>query len=133
MLDGACALCSREGRMLMRLDKGKGRLATLDIASPTFDPAAFGLTHEQVMARIHARTPDGHIITGVEVFRRAYAAVGLGFLLAWTAWWPFRPIVDRFYIWFANHRLQISALAAKVLGGEPPCADGSCALPRPKA
>lgn len=36
------------------------------------------------MRRIHAVTSDGQIVSGVEVFRRLYEAVGLGFVYAIT-------------------------------------------------
>ena len=33
---------------------------------------------ETAMATIHGITPEGDVITGIKVFERAYAAVGLG-------------------------------------------------------
>lgn len=36
------------------------------------------------MRTIHAILPDGRILTGVEVFRRLYEAVGLGWVYAVT-------------------------------------------------
>ena len=94
--------------MLRRLDKGRGRLRTIDIASPTFDPSPLGRTHHQVMGTIHAVLPSGELITGMDVFRRAYSAVGLGWLLAPTAWPVLRPIADAAYRLFARHRLRLT-------------------------
>ena len=133
LLDGGCALCAREGRFIQRLDKGRGRVGFVDIAAAGFDPERFGRTREQVMAQIHGVLADGTVITGVEVFRRAYRAVGKGWLIGWTAWWPFRPAVDLCYRWFARHRLRISSIAARVMGQPPPCPDGACAVPTAKA
>lgn len=37
-----------------------------------------GVDFETAMSSIHGITPDGQVITGIQVFQRAYAAVGLG-------------------------------------------------------
>jgi predicted DCC family thiol-disulfide oxidoreductase YuxK len=108
LIDGECPLCKREGDMLMRLDKGRGNLVLEDIASPGFDAGRYGLAFDDVMARIHGVLPDGRVISGMEVFRRAYRAVGWGWLLAPTAWPVVRPLADRFYVWFARNRLWLT-------------------------
>lgn len=43
------------------------------------------------MGTIHAILPDGRIITNVEVFRRLYEVVGLGWVYAITA----NPTVEK--------------------------------------
>lgn len=106
--DGECPLCAREVAMLRRLDRGRGRIAFDDIAAPSFDASRLGRSHAELMARIHGLLPDGRIVEGVEVFRRAYAAVGLGWLLAPTRWPLVRPIVDAAYRWFARNRLRLT-------------------------
>ncbi|MDX2116436.1 MAG: DUF393 domain-containing protein [Planctomycetota bacterium] len=122
LLDGACPVCRREGDLLRRLDRGRGRLALEDISAPSFDPARFGLTSQQVVDQIHALDPSGRVIVGMEVFRRAYAAVGLGWLLAPTAWPLLRPVFDRLYLLFARNRVRW-------FGGST-CAGGACAVRR---
>ncbi len=107
LYDGLCPLCRREVAMLKRLDR-RGRIAAEDIAAPAFDPGRYGLTQEQVMGHIHGVLPDGSVIRGVEVFRRLYRAVGLGWLLGWTAWPIGRPIAEAGYRWFARHRLTLT-------------------------
>jgi predicted DCC family thiol-disulfide oxidoreductase YuxK len=86
LYDGDCPLCSREIRFLERPDRGRGRVHFADIAEPSFDHGAYGLDARKVMTRIHGVLPDGTVIEGLEVFRRAYAAVGLGWLIAPTRW-----------------------------------------------
>jgi len=71
------------------------------------------------MERIHGVMPDGALITGVEVFRRAYAAVGAGWMLAPTRWPILRTLSDAAYAWFARHRLRLTGR-----GGE--CESGRC-------
>lgn len=108
LYDGECPLCRREVEMLARLDAGRGRLACVDIASPAFDPGRYGRSLETLMARIHGVRPDGTVIEGVEVFRRAYAAVGRGAWLAWTGLPVVRPLVDAAYRAFARNRLRLT-------------------------
>lgn len=107
LIDGACPLCRHEGRLMQRLDKGRGRLVLEDIAAPEFDPAVYGRTMDQVMGSIHGVLPDGRLVDGVEVFRRAYSAVGWGWVLAWTRWPLIRPIVNAAYTVFARIRLRL--------------------------
>jgi predicted DCC family thiol-disulfide oxidoreductase YuxK len=108
LIDGDCPLCRREARLLERLDRDRGRLEMVDIAASAFDPSRFGLTMEHVMGEIHAVLPDGRLVTGMEVFRRAYAAVGLGWLLAPSGWPVLRPLFDVLYRWFARNRLRLT-------------------------
>lgn len=118
--DGECPLCVREIGMLRRLDK-KQRIRFTDIAAPSFDPATTGLSMATLMDRIHGRLPSGEVIEGVEVFRRLYGAVGLGFLLAWTRWPGLRALADWGYRTFAKNRLRLTGRCVKN-------EDGVCAI-----
>lgn len=106
LYDGECPLCAREIRMLERLDAGRGRIDFEDIAAPEFDADRYGLRFDDVMARIHAVLPGGRVVEGVEVFRLAYAAVGLGWLVAPTRWPILRGVADAAYRVFARNRLR---------------------------
>lgn len=119
LIDGDCPLCRHEANMLRRMDQGRARLALIDIAAPNFDPAAWGVTMDQVMGSIHGLTPEGRLVSGVEVFRRAYAAVGWGWLWAPSGWPILRPITDVAYRWFARHRLWLT-------GRQRRCDTGTC-------
>lgn len=120
-IDGACPLCRREASLMARLDKGRGRLAFVDISAADFDAARYGTTLERTMATIHGLTADGRLVTGMEVFRRAYAAVGWGWVLAPTGWPVLRPVFDRLYAWFASRRLSLT-------GRGNACPTGACAV-----
>lgn len=101
---------------MARLDKGRGRLRIVDIASPGFRASDYGTTQQEVMGTIHGVREDGVLVTGMEVFRRAYAAVGWPWLLGWTGWRLVRPISDAAYRVFARNRLRWTGR----------CEDGSC-------
>jgi predicted DCC family thiol-disulfide oxidoreductase YuxK len=116
--DGACPLCMREIRMLSGRDR-RQRIRFVDIAAPDFDAASVGLSWETLMDRIHGRLPDGRIIEGVEVFRRLYAAIGFGPLVALTRLPGITQLLDLAYHAFAKNRLRLTGR----------CEDGACALP----
>ena len=106
LFDGDCPLCMREVRMLRRADGWRGRLGFEDIAAPDFDAGAYGTDLETLMARIHGVLPDGTLIEGVEVFRLAYTAAGLGWLVAPTRWPGLRQLSEWSYRVFARNRLR---------------------------
>lgn len=108
LYDGGCPLCTREIRALRRLDRRRGRISFEDIAAPGFDPASYGLRYETLMSRIHGVLPDGTLIEGVEVFRRLYSAVGLGWLVAPTRWPFLRGLCEAAYRAFARNRLWLT-------------------------
>jgi predicted DCC family thiol-disulfide oxidoreductase YuxK len=105
--DGDCPLCRREIRMLRRLDRHR-RIRTVDIAADGFDAAALGVPRAALLARIHGRLPDGTLVEGVEVFRRLYAAVGLGPLVSLTRLPGIAQALDIGYDWFAGNRLRLT-------------------------
>jgi predicted DCC family thiol-disulfide oxidoreductase YuxK len=109
LFDGACPLCLREVETLRRRDQGRDRLAFVDVDDPTYDPACHGgITYAEAMGRMHAIRADGQVIRDVEVFRQAYALVGLGWLYAPTRWPLLRPLVDALYGLWARWRLAIT-------------------------
>jgi predicted DCC family thiol-disulfide oxidoreductase YuxK len=105
--DGACPLCRREIAMLRRLDHLR-LIQFTDIAVADFDPARLGRSHEELMGEIHGRLPDGTWITGVEVFRRLYGAVGFRRVVAVSRWPGIRQALDLGYRLFARHRLRMT-------------------------
>lgn len=123
LIDGLCPLCKKEAQFMRWLDGGRGRLAIVDIAEPGFDAARYGKTMDDVMGSIHGVTDAGQVISGMDVFRRAYRAAGAGWMMGWTGWPGLRPIVDRAYVWFAKNRLKLTGRHGAA------CVDGRCKLP----
>ena len=116
--DGGCPLCKREVAFLRRLDRRRGLIQFTDIDAPDFDTATLGRTQEQLMAEIHGRLPSGSLVTGVEVFRQLYSAVGWGRVVALTRFPGIRQACEWAYMMFAKNRLRITGR----------CASGSCAV-----
>ena len=75
----------REVEFLRAKDAGKGKLSLVDIAADDYDASDnAGIDYETAMATIHGLDADKKVYTGVEVFQRAYDAVGIGYVYAFT-------------------------------------------------
>ena len=136
LYEEACPLCKLEMDNL-KARNAKGLLRFVDISAPDFDPAPYGVPLEDMMALIHAVKADGDTIKGVEVFRLAYGAVGLGWLTAPTGWSGLSPLFDRGYVWLARNRHRLSdtfgwllhAIAARRTAQRVrACKSGNCTL-----
>ncbi|RUR84217.1 thiol-disulfide oxidoreductase DCC family protein [Chlorogloeopsis fritschii PCC 9212] len=109
LYDGECPLCMREVNFLKKRDAGRGLVAFVDIADENYNPQEHGgVDFETAMGRIHAVLPDGSVIKNVEVFRRVYEALGMGWVYAATKWPVIGPIVDRLYGIWAGWRLTLT-------------------------
>jgi predicted DCC family thiol-disulfide oxidoreductase YuxK len=124
LYDGECPFCRLEAQWLQRWNKD-GRLAFEDITAPDFAASRYGVTQAEVMGVIHGVFPDGRMVRKVAVFREAYRAIGLGWVLAPTGWPGLRQICDWFYEWFARNRVRLGRLFGRS------CATGTCAIRKP--
>jgi predicted DCC family thiol-disulfide oxidoreductase YuxK len=109
LYDGECPLCVREVNFLQKRDAGRGLVAFVDIADEAYEPDANGgVDFATAMGRIHAVLPDGTVIQNVEVFRRVYEVLGMGWIYAITK----LPIVGRIADWlygiWADRRLALT-------------------------
>ena len=105
--DGECPLCIREIRMLRWMDR-KQRIRFTDIAREGFSPEAYGKGMDELMGEIHARLPDNTWITGVEVFRLLYSAVGFKTLANLTRLPILSSLLNFSYRAFAKTRLRLT-------------------------
>jgi predicted DCC family thiol-disulfide oxidoreductase YuxK len=109
LYDGACPLCVREVNFLRKKDAGRGRVAFVDIAEDNYNAEANGgVDFATAMGRIHAVLPDGTVIKNVEVFRRVYEILGMGWIYAATKWPVIGPLVDWIYELWADRRLALT-------------------------
>ena len=105
--DGDCPLCRREINLIRRFDR-RGRIRFTDIAESEFDPADYGMSMQSFMDEIQGRLPNGTWITGVEVFRRIYAAIGLGPVVLVSRLPVISHALDLGYRVFARNRLRLT-------------------------
>ena len=109
LYDGECPLCLREVNFLQRRDNGRGRVAFVDIAGENYDPADnAGIDFETAMGRIHAILPDGTIVQNVEVFRRVYEILDMGWVYAVTKLPVLGWLADKLYDLWADQRLRMT-------------------------
>lgn len=71
--DGACPVCAREIAHY-RTREGAERLAFVDVSGAAADPAS-DLSREAALARMHARLPDGTLVSGAAAFAALWSAL----------------------------------------------------------
>lgn len=109
LYDGECPLCLREVNFLTKRDAGRGLVIFVDIADDDYNPEEHGgVDFETAMGRIHAVLPDGSVIQNVEVFRRVYEILGMGWIYAATRWPIIGFVVDWLYGIWADWRLTLT-------------------------
>ncbi|AUC60359.1 Cell division inhibitor [Cyanobacterium sp. HL-69] len=109
LYDGECPFCVKEVNFLKKKDNGRGKVAFVDISSPDYSPEANqNIDYATAMGKIHAILADGTIITNVEVFRRVYEILGMGWIYAITKIPVIGWLADQIYGIWAKYRLQLS-------------------------
>lgn len=112
LYDGECPLCLREVNFLQKRDGGRGLVDFVDIADDSYSAEENGgVDYETAMGRIHGVLPDGTVVKNVEVFRRVYEVLGMGWVYALTK----LPILG----WLANFIYGIWADLRLTLTGRP--------------
>lgn len=118
--DSDCPICSREAAWLKQRDKND-RLGLTDIKSITDADLPAGCTRDDLMSVLHARLPDGSVVTRLGAARAAYDAIGRGGMMRWTGWPIVSPVMEILYTLFARNRLRIGAFL-----GAARCRGDSC-------
>ena len=109
LYDGECPLCVREVNFLTKKDRGRGIVDFVDIADDDYDPLDnSNIDFATAMGRIHAILPDGSVIKNVEVFRRVYEELGMGWVYAVTKIPVLGAIADWIYGIWADWRLKLT-------------------------
>ncbi len=109
LYDGECSLCMREVNFLQKKDGGRGIINFVDIADRDYSAADnSGIDYETAMRRIHAITNQGEIITNVEVFRRVYEELGMGWVYAVTKLPILGAIANFLYGIWAKWRFKLT-------------------------
>jgi predicted DCC family thiol-disulfide oxidoreductase YuxK len=109
LYDGECPLCLREVNFLQKKDAGRGKVAFVDIAADDYNPEEnAGIDFETAMGRIHGILPDGTVIKNVEVFRRVYEALGMGWVYAITKLPILGAVANFIYGIWADLRLRLT-------------------------
>ncbi|MFN4121109.1 thiol-disulfide oxidoreductase DCC family protein [Acidovorax sp.] len=114
--DSACPLCDTEMHNLM-LRNQSGQLRFEDVQAPGF-ACPDGVTREALLTRMHARTADGQWLSGVPAFEMAYAAVGLGWVMAPARIPLLRAAMDALYPVVARNRYRAPAWLVRMFFGK---------------
>ncbi|WP_407290638.1 thiol-disulfide oxidoreductase DCC family protein [Stutzerimonas zhaodongensis] len=106
-VDGACPLCAREVIWLRR-HATPDRLQLVDISAPEFFSEERSL--EQLRAKLHARSADGHWLTGLDATYWSWRAAGRGRWAAPLGWRLLRPLLLLAYWLFSLARPHLGWL-----------------------
>jgi predicted DCC family thiol-disulfide oxidoreductase YuxK len=110
--DKSCPMCATEMALLAERD-WRGRLRLVDCSAPEFDDraaAAEGHPRADMMARLHARDPEGRWLTGMDAFEALYGAAGLHAVARIWGEPRLRPVLDRVYPVLARNRQRMSRI-----------------------
>ena len=102
--DGACPMCIREIALLRRLDQRRALIVFENIAPVDAVPSC-DISKTKLLARFHARLPDGRMVEGAQAFTEAWSQV------PWLIWMrplgrfvPTRWLMNRVYDGFLKIR-----------------------------
>jgi predicted DCC family thiol-disulfide oxidoreductase YuxK len=108
LYDSACPICNMEVAFLRKRDVAH-RIKFTDLSAADYDPAQHGnVAFERGMRKIRAVMPEGEVVTGMEVFRQTYNAIGLGWMFAITQLPLVGTVADSMYDVWAENRLRIT-------------------------
>lgn len=108
LYDSECPICALEVEFLKKRDF-ENRIRFTDLSSPDYNSADHGnVKFSDGMKKIRAVLPDNTVITGVEVFRQIYSAIGLGWMFHATNLPIIGKAADALYDIWAENRLRLT-------------------------
>jgi predicted DCC family thiol-disulfide oxidoreductase YuxK len=108
LYDSECPICAMEVEFLKKRDIDH-KIRFTDLSSPDYNPAEHGnVAFVDGMRKIRAILPDNTVVTGVEVFRQTYEAIGLGWVFEITKIPIVGQAADALYDFWAENRLRIT-------------------------
>lgn len=111
LYDSECPICALEVEFLKKRDI-HNKITFTDLSSPDYNAADHGnVLFADGMRKLRAVMPDKTVITGVEVFRQTYNAIGLGWVFQFTNIPVIGKAADVLYDLWAENRLRITGRA----------------------
>ena len=108
LYDSDCPICQMEVDFLKKRET-TNRIRYTDLSDPSYNPKEpANLRFEDGMRKIRAVLPDGKVVTGVEVFRQTYNAIGLGWIFSLTNLPVIGKIADIAYDVWSENRLRLT-------------------------
>ncbi len=109
LYDSDCPLCVREVNFLRKKDAGRNKVVFVDIADDDYSPAEnAGIDYQMAMDKIHAILDGGEVVTNIEVFRRVYEVLGMGWVYSFSKVPILGKIADKIYGIWAKYRLKMT-------------------------
>lgn len=114
--DGACPVCSREAAVYRKLDRD-GAIRWHDVSEGEGDLGSDQVSQADALEVLHARLPDGRLVTGVDAFIAVWERLPRFKVFARLARW--RPIswsLEKGYHWYAPRRKRLARLLEPASG-----------------
>lgn len=122
LYDGHCSVCAASARSVEKLDRGRGRIRTVDFRRSLEEASAAGISSEQLEASLHTIARSGQVSRGPDAVREAIRSVGLGPLACTLSWPIIGGLFGACYDVFARNRLRWFGIKPDV------CNDGRCPI-----
>ena len=108
LFDGGCPLCKREVNFLKKRDLNN-KLFFVDINDKSYDKSLIAdIDYITAMERIHAVDSEGIVLKDLDVFRRAYQLIDIGWVYSPTKWPFFAYLFNQLYSAWAVNRLFLT-------------------------
>lgn len=112
--DGGCALCARE-IAFYRKRRGAEAVLWIDVSEVPDGEVAPGLSKNQALARFHARTAEGRLVSGGKAFAHLWSALPAFRMFGGIfRTWPLSWVIDRAYDLFLRFRPKLRATLCKL-------------------
>jgi predicted DCC family thiol-disulfide oxidoreductase YuxK len=90
----------------------ENKIRFTDLNAPDYNPIDHGnVKFSEGMRKIRAVLPDNSVVSGVEVFRQVYGAIGLGWMFEMTNVPIIGKVADAVYDIWAENRLRLTGRA----------------------
>lgn len=108
--DGACPICSKEVATYRKLDR-KNAIRWHDVSVNNGDLGLDCVSQTDALTILHARLPDGQVVTGVDAFIAVWERLpGCRTFARLARWRPVRWMLATGYEWYAPRRKRLTRL-----------------------
>lgn len=108
--DGGCPVCAREVAVYRKLDRNRA-IRWHDVSVGEGDLGLDHVSQADALTILHARLPDGRLVTGVDAFIAVWDRLpGFKSFARLARWRPVTWMLEKGYGWYAPRRKRLARL-----------------------
>ena len=108
--DGDCPVCSKEVAAYQKLDRSRA-IRWHDVSASEGDLGLDHVSQADALTILHARLPDGRLVTGVDAFIAVWERLsGFKSFARLARWRPVTWMLERGYAWYAPRRKRLTRM-----------------------